>query len=259
MTRIEIGRVALEAFTAGRGPPLLFLHGGDYIGQNRRFLDRLAHNWQVVAPRHPGFGASARPDGFRSVHDLAYLYLDWLDREADRGAVVVGSSFGGWVALEMAVRSTARIRRLVLIDALGVKFGGREERDIADIYALADDELRRRTFFDPESAVPDYTVLDDDELTRIANDRAATALYGWRPYMHDPALKQWLHRVRVPSLVIWGEGDGIAPPAYGEKLWRALPDARFERLARAGHYPQIERPDEVAALIDGFAGSEGPR
>ena len=153
MTRIEIGRVALEAFTAGRGPPLLFLHGGDYVRQNRRFLDRLAQSWQVVAPRHPGFGASARPDGLRTVHDLAYLYLDWLDREAEHGAVVVGSSFGGWVGLEMAVRSTVRIRRLVLIDALGVKFGGREERDIADIYALSDEELRCRTFFDPQSAV----------------------------------------------------------------------------------------------------------
>jgi pimeloyl-ACP methyl ester carboxylesterase len=256
MTRIEIGQVVVEAYTAGRGAPLLFLHGGDYVRQNRRFLDRLARGWQVVAPRHPGFGASARPDGFRTVHDLAYLYLDWLDQEAIDGAVVVGSSFGGWVALEMAVRSTARIRRLVLIATLGVKFGGREERDIADIYALSDDELRRRTFFEPEGVVPDYTALDDEELTRIANDRAATALYGWRPYMHDPALRQWLHRVRVPSLVIWGEGDGIVPPAYGEKLYRALPDARFECVARAGHYPQIERPDEVAEMIDGFAGLE---
>jgi pimeloyl-ACP methyl ester carboxylesterase len=264
MTRIEIGEVSLEGFAAGEGPPLLFLHGGDYVQQNRAFLDRLARNWRVTAPRHPGFGASARPDGFRTIHDLAYLYLDWLDREAGPDVVVVGSSFGGWVALEMAVRSVARIGHLVLIDALGVKFGGREERDIADIYALADDELRRRTFFDPPGAMPDYAGLGDDELTAIANDRAATALYGWRPYMHDPALEQWLHRVRVPALVVWGENDGIVTPDYGEKLCRCLPDAKFARIARAGHYPQIERPDEVAALIDGLArrgtsGAEGRR
>jgi pimeloyl-ACP methyl ester carboxylesterase len=253
MTRMAIGDVSLDGYTAGDGPPLLFLHGGDYVRQNRAFLDLLARRWRVTAPRHPGFGASPRPAGFRSVHDLAYLYLDWLDQEGGHDVTVVGSSLGGWVALETAVRSVARIGRLVLIDSLGLKFGGREERDIADIYALPADELRRRSFFDPQAATPDYTVLGDDELSAIANDRAATALYGWRPYMHDPALAQWLHRVRVPSLVIWGEADGIVAPDYGEQLCRRLPDAKFERVARAGHYPQIERPGEVAALIEGFA------
>jgi pimeloyl-ACP methyl ester carboxylesterase len=252
MTRIEIGEFALDAFVAGSGPPLLFLHGGDYVRQNEPFLDRLARHWRVTAPRHPGFGGSPRPEVCRTIHDLAYLYLDWLDAQPEGEVAVVGSSFGGWLALEMAVRSPARIGRLVLIDTLGVKFGGREERDIADIYALPEEELHRRTFFEPARAVPDYTRLGDEELTAIANDRTATALYGWRPYMHDPALKQWLHRVRVPALVVWGEDDGIVTLDYGEKLCRALPEARFEKIARAGHYPQIERPDEVVALIDGF-------
>jgi pimeloyl-ACP methyl ester carboxylesterase len=259
MTRIEIGEFSLEGFTAGKGPPLLFLHGGDHVQQNRAFLDRLARHWRVVAPRHPGFGASARPDWFRTIHDLAYLYLDWLDREAGGDIVVVGSSFGGWVALEMAVRSVARIGHLVLIDALGLKFGGREERDIADFFALPEDELRRRTFYDPPGALPDYARLGDDELEAIARDRAATALFGWRPFMHDPGLREWLHRVRVPSLVIWGENDGIVLSDYGERLCRALPEARFAQVARAGHYPQIERPDEVAALIDNFAGPKPSR
>ena len=80
MTRIEIGEVAIEAFTAGNGPPLLFLHGGDYVAQNRPFLDRLAQRFRVIAPRHPGFGRSPRPNWFRTVHDIAYLYLDLLDR-----------------------------------------------------------------------------------------------------------------------------------------------------------------------------------
>ena len=251
MAQIEIGAVRLDGFTAGDGPPLLFLHGGDWVAQNRAFLERLSERWRVTAPRHPGFGASERPDGFRTVHDLAYLYLDWLDRQGGE-ALVVGSSFGGWVALEMAVRSTARIGRLVLIDPLGVKFGGREERDIADIYALPEEEVRRRTFFDPARALPDYTALGEDDLLAIARDREATALYGWRPYMHDPGLRQWLHRVRVPTLLLWGEADGIVTPDYGEQLARALPQARFERIAAAGHYPQIEQPDEVADAIERF-------
>jgi pimeloyl-ACP methyl ester carboxylesterase len=259
MTRIEIGEHSLEAFEAGDGPPLLFLHGGDYVAQNRPFLERLARRRRVVAPRHPGFGRSERPDGYRTVHDLAYLYLDWLDREGGENTTVVGSSFGGWIALEMAVRDPARIGRLVLIDSLGLKFGGREERDIADIYALPEEELRRRTFVEPERWVPDYTALSDEAATAIVRDREATALYGWRPYMHDPGLRQWLHRVRAPALVLWGEADGIVGLDYGRKLATALPQGRFVAIARAGHYPQIERPEEVAAAIEDFAGAEAGR
>jgi pimeloyl-ACP methyl ester carboxylesterase len=252
MERIEISGISVETVIAGTGPPLLFLHGGDYVAQNRAFLDRLARNFRVVAPRHPGFGTTPRPSWFRTVHDIAYLYLDLLDRLDLRDATPVGSSFGGWVALELAVRSTARIGRLVLIDSLGLKFGGREERDIADIYALPADEVLRRTFTDPARFVPDYATLDDAELQAIAHDREATALYGWKPYMHDPSLAHWLHRVSVPSLVLWGEADGIVTPAYGEKLVAALPNARFERIAGAAHYPQIEQPEAVAAAIEAF-------
>ncbi len=258
MAGIEIGRHSLDGSVAGAGPPLLFLHGGDYVSQNAAFLDRLARHWRVTAPRHPGFGHSERPEGFRTVHDLAYLYLDWIDRQPS-DVVLVGSSFGGWIALEMCVRSVERIGRLVLVDTLGVKFGGREERDIADIHALPEDERHRRTFFDPERALPDYAALGEDELTAIARDRSATALYGWRPYMHDPGLRQWLHRVRAPTLVLWGDNDGIVSPDYGKKLSAELPDARFELIAQAGHYPQIERPDAVADAIEHFTGTETRR
>ena len=257
MRRIEIGEFAVEAFAAGSGPPLLFLHGGDYFAHNLPFLEVLALRWSVTALRHPGFGNSVRPNGFRSVHDIAYLYLDWLDGEDLKDVTLVGSSFGGWIALEMCVRSVARVERLVLVDSLGVKFGTREERDITDIYALPTDELHRATFHDPQRWAPDYARLDDDDLQAIARDREATALYGWRPYMHDPGLRQWLHRVRVPTLIIWGEQDGIVAPEYGEKLSQALPDARLTMVPGAGHYPQIEQLNEVAGAINRFAGGEG--
>src|SRR5215468_10592434 len=159
MERIQIGDVSLEMQTAGDGPPLLFLHGGDYFAQNQGFLERLARHWRVLIPRHPGFGGSTRPDSFRTVHDLAYLYLDLLDRQELRDVALVGSSFGGWIALEMCVRCLQRIARVVLIDSVGIKFGGREEREIADIYALSNAELLRRTFFDPARAAPDYAAL----------------------------------------------------------------------------------------------------
>jgi pimeloyl-ACP methyl ester carboxylesterase len=258
MERIEVAGISVEVLIAGSRPPLLFLHGGDYVAQNRPFLDRLAQHFRVVMPRPPGFGATERPPWFRTVGDIAYLGLDLLDRLDLRETTVVGSSFGGWVALEVAVRSTARISRLVLIDSLGLKFGTREERDIADVYALPADEVVRRIFSDPARFVPDYAALDEAELQAIARDREATALYGWKPYMHNPALSHWLHRVTVPGLVIWGDKDGIVAPSYGEKLAAALPNARFETIAGAAHYPQIEQPDAVAEHIARFAQENRP-
>ena len=166
--------------------------------------------------------------------------------------MLVGHAFGGWVALEMAVRTEARLSRLVLIDSLGLKFGGREEREIADVYALPADEVVRRSFVEPR-VLPDYAALDDSALLAVARDREATALYGWKPYMHDPALVHWLHRVTRPALVLWGDQDGIVAPSYGEKLTAALPLARFERIAGAAHYPQIEQPEAVAGAIERFA------
>jgi pimeloyl-ACP methyl ester carboxylesterase len=252
METIELGGIAVETQVAGAGPPLLFLPGGDYIAQNGPFLDRLARRFRVVMPRPPGFGDTPRPPWFRSVHDIAYLCLDLIDRLDLGDVTLVGASFGGWIALETAVRSTARIGRLVLIDSLGVKFGGREERDIADIYALPADEVLRRSFVDAARAVPDYAQLDDHALFAIARDREATALYGWKPFMHDPVLVHWLHRITRPALVLWGEEDGIVARSYGERLAAALPNARFERIAGAAHHPQIEQPDRVAAAIERF-------
>jgi pimeloyl-ACP methyl ester carboxylesterase len=256
METIDIAGIGVETLVAGEGPPLLFLHGGDYVAQNRPFLDRLAHRWHVIAPRHPGFGNTPRPPWFRSVHDIAYLYLDLIERLELDNVLLVGSSFGGWIALELAVRSQARLGGLVLIDSLGLKFGGREERDIADIYALPAEEVVRRTFADPARFAPDYAALDDAAAMMVARDREATALYGWKPYMHDPALAHWLHRVSRPALVLWGAADGIVTTAYGERLSRALPHGGFETIPDAAHYPQIEAPDYVVSLIEHFAHQE---
>jgi pimeloyl-ACP methyl ester carboxylesterase len=252
MERIDIGEIALDVLIRGDGAPLLFLHGGDFFAQHGEFLDRLAQRFRVIAPRHPGFGNSPRPPWMRSIGDLAYVCLDLIDRLALDGVTLVGASFGGWLAMELAIRSTARLSRLVLIDSLGVKFGGRDEAEIADIHALPAAEVVRRTFADPANA-PDYQKMDDAGLEEVARDREATVLYGWRPYMHDPSLRHWLHRIRIPTLVLWGDSDGITAPAYGERLAQAIPGARFATVPAAGHYPQIEQPEKIAAAIAAFA------
>jgi pimeloyl-ACP methyl ester carboxylesterase len=252
MERIDIGGTSIEMLIAGQGKPLLFLHGIDYFAQQKPFLERLAQEFRVIAPRHPGFGASARPAWMRTVGDIAYFYLDLIERLALDDVTLVGSSFGGWVAMELAVRSTAKLSRLVLIDALGVKFGGRDEVEITDIYALSAADAVAHAFADPSRA-PDYAALDDAAVEEVARDREAAVLYGWRPYMHNPSLKHWLHRIKIPNLVIWGERDRIVAPAYGAHLTQRLPGARFIPIADAGHYPQIEQPDAVANAIVDFA------
>jgi pimeloyl-ACP methyl ester carboxylesterase len=253
MERIDIGETSIEALVHGDGRPLLFLHGIDYFAEQIPFLYRLADNFRVVAPRHPGFGHSARPAWMRAVDDIAYLYLDLIDRLALEDAILVGSSFGGWVALELAVRSTAHLAGLVLIDTLGVKFGGRDDVEITDLFALPASEIVTHNFADPSRA-PDYGALDDEAVEEVARDREAAVLYGWRPFMHNPSLRHWLHRIKIPSLVIWGDGDRITKPAYGAHLTQKLQNARFVPIAQAGHYPQIEQPEAVATAIEAFAG-----
>ena len=104
----------------------------------------------------------------------------------------------------------------MLIDSLGVKFGGRDEAEIADVYALPADEVVRRTFADLANA-PDYDQMSEAQVEEVARDREAAVLYGWRPYMHNPSLRHWLHRIKIPTLVLWGERDGDHCP----RLWRA--------------------------------------
>jgi pimeloyl-ACP methyl ester carboxylesterase len=252
MERIDIGETTVEALIAGDGAPLLFLHGIDYFAQHKPFLDRLARRFRVIAPRHPGFGKSPRPAWMRSAADLAYLYLDLIDRLALDNVLLVGASFGGWLAMELAVRSAASLDRLVLIDTLGLKFGARDEAEISDIFALSADEAVRRIFADPAKA-PDYAALDDAAVEETARDREAAVLYGWRPYMHNPGLRHWLHRLKLPTLIVWGERDRVVAPAYGAHLAEILPDARFVPIADAGHYPPVEQPDAVAGAIEEFA------
>jgi pimeloyl-ACP methyl ester carboxylesterase len=252
MERLKLAGTEIEIHVRGQGRPLLFLHGEDYFEQHRPFLDALAATWKVIIPRHPGFGASPLPSHFMKVDDLAYLYLDLLDEMKLDRPVVAGASFGGWVALELAVRAPERLDRLVLLGTVGVKMGGRYDRDFADIFQLPDGEVRQLTFADPKW-VPDYAAMSDAELEIMAQDRQSATHFGWRPYMHNPTLRHWLHRVRMPTLLVSGDKDRVVADGYARKLAEALPKPTLEIVAGAGHYPQIEQREAVVARINKFA------
>ena len=253
MERIDIKGRRVEAFIAGSGPVLLFLHPEDYFAQHLPWLEQLAKHFRVIAPRHPGFGQTPLPDGFRTIDDLAYHTLDLIEVLNLRDITLVGASMGGWIALETCVRSTQNIARLALLAPVGVKFGGREDRDFADIYALPAQDGTRLLFHDPDKYLPDYTSLSDDAALEIARDRQSAGFFLWKPFMHGPALRKWLHRIQVPTLVISGAQDGFVVRGHAAKLAEALPNGRTQAIANAGHYPQIEQAGETAAAIVAFA------
>jgi pimeloyl-ACP methyl ester carboxylesterase len=250
-----VSGVSLEIEERGIGRPLLFLHAGEGLAPQRPWLDLLAEHFRVIAPWHPGFGRSTLPDWIGSVDDLAYLYLDLVRAMNLRDAVLVGTCFGGWIAAEMAVRDTRAFGRLVLVDSVGIKVGGVTERDIADMHAMSRDEVLQRSWADPARGTIDTTKLPESELAAIARGRESLLVFGWKPYMHNPRLKHWLHRIDVPTRLVWGAQDRIVTPAYGDR-WRALiPGATLHIIPDAGHYPHWEQPDAFAREIIDFAAS----
>jgi pimeloyl-ACP methyl ester carboxylesterase len=254
---IAIAGTNLELVERGAGRPLLFLHAGEGLAPERPWLELLAARYRVIAPWHPGWGNSPLIDGMGVVDDLAYLYLDLAAELGLQDAVLVGADFGGWVAAEIMVRSTARFQQLVLIDPLGVKFVGREERDIADIHAMTRAEYLERAWADSAKGEVDFTHLPDSQLAMAVRAREAFALYGWKPYMHNPRLKRWLRRIDRPTLLLWGEADRVVTPAYGENWRQAIPNARLELIADAGHFPHWEQPQAVVAKLAAFVDGNG--
>lgn len=251
--RLSVNGIAVDMVSRGEGRPLLFLHADRGVEPEAPWLDRLARGHRVFAPTHPGFGHSDLPGWFSSMDDLALFYLDLADLLDLKNAVLVGVSFGGWLAAEIAVRSTARLSGLVLADALGIKVGGRETRDIVDFHGVPQLELDALAWHDPAKAQRDYANMPEHDLIGLARNREAFALFGWRPYMHRPQLRHWLHRIRVPTLVLWGESDRIVRPDYGRAYAGLIPGARFKTIAKAGHYPHLEQPDAFARAIHSFA------
>lgn len=252
MTGIEIAGIETELWRRGAGRSVLFLHPGMGFSPGDAFLADLARDHDVLAPWHPGFGNTVLPEGWNSVADLAYFQFDLLDSLGLEDVTLVGASFGGWVAAEMAVRGNARLSRLVLIDALGIRLSDRTTRDIADFHNTDAALLETLEWANPEGRRPDLTQLDEAALTAIVQSREAFAHYGWRPYMHNPGLARWLHRIDMPTLVMWGAQDGIVTPDYGRAYASRIDGAVFETIADAGHYPQLEQAGASAAAIRAF-------
>ena len=240
-----------EFGTDTEGSGVLYLHGGAGPRTMTGMAAALAQHAYGIAPTHPGFEGTPRPDGFDSIADLATAYLDLLDELDLTGVMVVGSSIGGWIAAEMALRDNRRrIGALVLLNAVGVHPRSRDE-EVRDVRSMAPADISRLSFHNP-ALRPDFASFSDEQRAAGAANQKALALYAGEAFSYDPKLRGRLHRVTVPVLVAWGERDGIALPAYGRGYADAFPDGHFVPVADAGHFPQIEQPAATLGAIGDF-------
>ena len=250
--RLSLRGVDLQILRGGAGPPFLLLHGLAPVEPDAPVLDLLAAHAEILAPTHPGFGHAPRPDDFETVYDLVRLYLDLLDHLSYAKVTLMGLSFGGWLAAEIAATCPHRLDKLVLVDAVGIKVSDRETPDILDLFNTAPAVVERRRWHDPAKWAPDYDAMSDDALVAHARNRDALCLYAWDPYMHNPRLKRWLPRIAVPTLALWGASDGVVKPAYGRAYSALIPGARFEVIEAAGHHPEIEQSVAFAERVVAF-------
>jgi pimeloyl-ACP methyl ester carboxylesterase len=242
--------VPLTLAEAGTGRPAVILHGGGGPFTVAGIAGHLAATMHTLTPTHPGWDGTPRPAGLAGIADLASVYLRYLEDNDLRDVLVVGSSLGGWLGAEMALRDDAgRITGLILIDAGGVAIAG---EPIRDFFALDARGIAEYSFHDAERFYRDPATVPAEQAARQRANMATMRAIAGDPYMHDPTLLGRLGQIRIPTLVIWGDSDRIMTPAYGAAYAAAFPDARFAIVREAGHLPQLEQPAATFALIDAY-------
>ena len=247
---IAIGQCRIRLMRGGCGAPLVFLHGGGGIGIWLPCMARLAKKFDVIVPEHPGFGASDTPDWLDNIGDLANFYLDFLEQLDLRQIHLVGSSLGGWIAAELAVRNATRLASLALVGAAGIHVNGVEQ---VDTFLSSEERRIRDLFYNQElaEAVLARTERPDVEDTVLKN-RMITAKLSWQPRGYDPNLRKWLHRIKVPTLLIWGAQDRLLPQDYAFAYQQLIPGSKAVVLPECGHLPHVEKGEEFAAELERF-------
>jgi pimeloyl-ACP methyl ester carboxylesterase len=249
-------KIETEVEVSGKGPPLVYLHGPWGLRPDREFLARLAGANTVYAPRHPGT-TPGNPDGIReldTIHDLVVLYGELFDRlELERPALV-GHSFGGLVAAEIAATVPRRIAKLALIDPVGL---WRDDLPVRNWMILPEAERARVLFAAPDSeaaksffAVPQEAQERTDTLVDLIWSQACTGKFVWP--VPDKGLKKRIHCIAAPTLILWGKADSVIAVPYAQEFASRIAKARIEIVEHAGHLPQIERAEEVARLVSAF-------
>jgi pimeloyl-ACP methyl ester carboxylesterase len=252
---ISVRDCSIGVIRAGAGRPLLVLHGASGPGTWLGRVPELAARHDVILPEHPGFGASDTPEWLDNIGDLANFYLDFLDQLDLIDVDLVGFSLGGWIAAELAVRNTSRLASLTLISAAGINVTGVER---IDPFLLTDEQRIRAFFHDPKHADEMVQrVLQPEHQDANFKNQTTTARLVWQPRDYDPNLHKWLHRIDVPTHVIWGANDRLFPKEYALAYQRLIPGSKLTIIPDCGHVPPIEQPAALIATLENFL--EGKR
>ena len=249
-TRITVRDTAVDLMRDGHGPPLLFLHGAGAGGRWLTFQERLAERFTVLAPSHPGHGASPAAEWIEHISDLAFHYLDLLDTLGLERVHVVGASFGGWIAAEMATMASPRLSSMTLIDPVGIKVEG---WIYPFLFGMELPQLVATVFHNPMGALALVPAdMSIDTLAVLYRQNTALARVAWNPYLYNPLLRRRLARITTPTLLCWGAHDRLAPLVCAEAWCREIPGAVLRVFEESGHVPHLEEPEAVAAAVIEF-------
>jgi pimeloyl-ACP methyl ester carboxylesterase len=251
-TPLEFDGATIQLLRAGSGEPLLFLHPAGGAGQWRPYHSLFADHFDVIAPDGPGFGQSDAIEAIEGIDDLVYFTLELLDRLGLERPNVVGASFGGWLAAELAVHSPHRVGRLVLVDAIGLDL---PDHPYADLFAMTREETIAALFHD--ASVGERVFPPDPEIDVLVQDykdKTAFATVAWSPFMCNPKLERRLRRISAPTLVLWGADDRVVPVKHGERYAELISDATLAVLPGCGHAALVEQTEQAVAAIVEFLG-----
>ncbi len=249
-TMVRVADCAVSLKRAGKGEPLLFLHGARGAARWLPFMAALAERFDVLVPEHPGYGRSETPPWLDAIGDVAYFYLDFIKALGLERVNLVGTSMGGWIAAELAVRSTRDLATLTLVAPAGIHVRGVPK---GDIFLWSRERMTRNLFADPGLAeLALQEPIGEEEQDLLLKNALATARLGWQPRLHNPHLAKWLHRIDVPTLILWGDADRVIPPAYGPAFQALIPGARLEIIPQCGHLPHLEQKERLLAAVVGF-------
>jgi pimeloyl-ACP methyl ester carboxylesterase len=254
---LRVGDTKIQLLRGGKGQPLLILHGAGGGTGWLRFHELMARRFTVLAPVHPGFGASDDPEWLEGVDDLVLFYLDFLDTLGLRRVHLLGSSLGGWIAAELAVSHQHRLRSLILVDAAGIQVDG---APMADLFMMDPATRAKTVYHNPAILDEVLAVQPTPEMLQVElRQRVTVAKLAWDPYFHNPKLPRRLGRIRVPTLILWGRHDRLIPSAVGQAYEKAIPGSELRFIEEAGHVPLREAPESCARAVTAFLRSRPDR
>ncbi len=235
----------------GSGPPLVYWHGAGGAGQWYSHHALLAQHFTVYAPDHPGWGDSEVVEWMDTMHDYVLHYDSLFRILGIERPTLVGHSLGGWMAAAFASTYPNRLARLALVNAAGFPIDDEPMPDFFAAAARGGPQFVQMLFRNQEAAAAYFspTPTPEDRLRRF-REMTSSARIAWHCWFDDK-MPMRLARLTVPTLVLWGEYDGIFPASLAHKYAAAIPNARLLVLPDCGHMVPYEAPETlVRAILD---------